>query len=127
VQRTDDRRRSLDATLVAKAARRSIRSLGAPDLTTSTKPKRLTELDKTVLAIWRALDGIRFHVDRQADPDHGQEWVRNYFEQQRAEVENQRKAFDAVRKRFVAAAYSAAGAKLPRPRPANWGRQPRKS
>jgi hypothetical protein len=74
---------------------------------------KLTEVDDAVLAIWRALDGIRFNVDRHADPGFGQRWVANYCEEQEAEIAQQRAVFDAARKAFVTAAHSAAGAQLP--------------
>lgn len=74
---------------------------------------KITDVDEAVLAIWRALDGIRFNVDRDADPGHGQAWVRNYFDEQHVKITQQREVFDAARKAFVTAAHSAAGAELP--------------
>jgi hypothetical protein len=74
---------------------------------------KLTEVDEAVLAIWRALDGIRFNVDRDADPGYGQRWIRDYFDEQHAKITEERTVFDAARKAFLAAAHSAAGAQLP--------------
>jgi hypothetical protein len=59
----------------------------------------------SVLAIWRALDGIRFNSGRQADPGRGRMWVQNYFDEQDAEIAEQRAIFDAARKAFVIAAH----------------------
>lgn len=60
---------------------------------------KLTEMDEAALAIWKALDGIRFNVARDADPGHGQAWVRNDFDQQHAKIIEERTVFDAARKR----------------------------
>jgi hypothetical protein len=75
---------------------------------------KLTELDEAVLAIWRALEGIRFNVDRQsADTDYGRRWVRDYFREQHEAITRQRGIFDAARVEFIRAAHQAAGAQLP--------------
>lgn len=73
----------------------------------------LTAVDEAVLAVWRALDGIRFNADRQADPGHGQRWVQEYFDERRSKITEQRTVFDAAWKAFVVAAHHAAGAHLP--------------
>jgi outer membrane murein-binding lipoprotein Lpp len=67
--------------------------------------------DEAVLGIWRAAGRLRL----EPEPDRSSSaaaQVRTLNDENRAEIDSHRTEFDAARERFVAAAHTAAGARL---------------
>lgn len=69
--------------------------------------------DEAVLAIYRALDMIRFEADPGPDDPYAKEQVRRIVDEEREKIVAGRETFDKCRDDFMKAAPRTAGAKLP--------------
>ena len=69
--------------------------------------------DEEVLGVLRKVELIRFQGATEYDDPYAQRQTREFYDKKTLEIEGLREVFDSRREDFVAAAYRAAGAKLP--------------
>lgn len=76
--------------------------------------------DEVVLAIYRALDMIRFESDPAPDDPYAKQQVRKIIDAERDKITASRETFDTHRDDFMKAASRTAGARLPSTRRRWW-------